>query len=557
MQRTCKECSKPFQITPEDLSFYEKVSPSILGKRIPVPPPSCCSSCRLQRRLSFRNHIFLYTRTSSSDGKMIFSMYTEDVPFPVISKEEWWSDSWDALSFGREFDFKRSFFEQFTELRNSVPHFPLSAVNMENSDYCNNSGYVKNSYLIFNTNDSEESMYCESIWGSKFCVDCTHTPKSELCYDCVECARCYNLQSSRYSEDCRDSYFLLNCRSCSDCIGCVNLRRARYCIFNQQYTKEEYYERLSKMDFSSYQWRKQFKIEIEKFFHQHPTPHIRTQRVEDVTGNFIYESRNVYDSFLVRGAENVRFGFNLTDGIKDCYDFSIFGQKSELVYQSAVCGLDAFNLRFCFDCWQGVSNLDYCWMCIGSQDCFGCVGLRKKRYCILNKQYSKEQYQELVPKIIEHMRQSLEWGEFFPASLSPIPYNNSYAYRFFPLTKEQVLQKKLLWHEKNAVDTKGAILAAALPDRIPTQDQPIKVLSALSGRPFLITTKEIGHYRKHGIPLPHLSYDERMEQRAVELGYFQLYERCCAKTGKPILTNYAPNSPYIVWDKQEYDREFS
>jgi len=31
------------------------------------------------------------------------------------------------------------------------------------------------------------------------------------------------------------------------------------------------------------------------------------------------------------------------------------------------------------------------------------------KYCILNKQYSKEEYEELVPKIIEHMQKTGEW----------------------------------------------------------------------------------------------------------------------------------------------------
>jgi hypothetical protein len=37
------------------------------------------------------------------------------------------------------------------------------------------------------------------------------------------------------------------------------------------------------------------------------------------------------------------------------------------------------------------------------------VGLHDKSYCILNKQYTKEEYEELVPKIIEKMMKDDEW----------------------------------------------------------------------------------------------------------------------------------------------------
>lgn len=46
--------------------------------------------------------------------------------------------------------------------------------------------------------------------------------------------------------------------------------------------------------------------------------------------------------------------------------------------------------------------------CFYSSDIFGCIGLRNKQYCIFNKQYTKEEYEKLVPKIIEHMQKNGE-----------------------------------------------------------------------------------------------------------------------------------------------------
>ena len=44
---------------------------------------------------------------------------------------------------------------------------------------------------------------------------------------------------------------------------------------------------------------------------------------------------------------------------------------------------------------------------------------------IFEKSYSEEEYNELVPKIIEHMKGGGEWGEFFPISHSPFGYNET------------------------------------------------------------------------------------------------------------------------------------
>ena len=60
---------------------------------------------------------------------------------------------------------------------------------------------------------------------------------------------------------------------------------------------------------------------------------------------------------------------------------------------------------------------------LSSSDCFGCVSIRNKKYCILNKQYTKEEYEELLPKIIAHMSEmpfiskqtgtKFAYGDFF------------------------------------------------------------------------------------------------------------------------------------------------
>ena len=117
MNRVCRQCSAVFEITPDDLAFYDAISPTFAGKKFPVPPPTLCPECRFQLRLMMRNDRHLYHRKSSLSGRQIISIYAPEKTFPVYDQSEWWSDSWDGRSYGRDMDFQKPFWEQLQELR--------------------------------------------------------------------------------------------------------------------------------------------------------------------------------------------------------------------------------------------------------------------------------------------------------------------------------------------------------------------------------------------------------------------------------------------------------
>ncbi len=557
MERTCTACSVNFEITDEDLAFYDKVSPIFNGKKERIPPPTHCPNCRLRRRMSTRNQAYMYQRKSSKTGKTIFSGYPESVPFPIIEKETWFSDAHDGREFGRDPDFSRPFFEQFMEIRNVVPLFAASVLDMENSEYCNNASHMKNCYLVFNTSYSEDSMYGENVWFTKDTVDCTQCLKCEVCYDCTKCESCYGVQNAIFSENCSDSYYLSHCRSCKNCFCCVNLSHKEYCWFNEQLTKEEYESRLKQVPLSSYSARQHIAEQFHAFTLQFPRPHAVIRACEDCTGHCLSQCKSVQESFHVSDAQNVKYGFMIFESTKDCMDFTIYGTQTELIYESIICGDRAYNIQFSNECWNGSSNLLYCQHCVSCDSCFGCNAMHNKKYCILNKQYTKEEYEALVPKIIEHMRSTGEWGEFFPEQETPFGYNHTLSQRYFPKTKEEILAAGFRWQDDPPQDSIGACDVNTLPDGLPESDDLIIVRSEFSGRAFKITSREIKRYRELNVPLPRMAYDERMDQRSELTGGVKLYDRTCAKSGKPIQTIYPPDSPWIIWDREEWEKEFS
>ena len=69
------------------------------------------------------------------------------------------------------------------------------------------------------------------------------------------------------------------------------------------------------------------------------------------------------------------------------------------------------------------------------------VNMHYEKNCILNKEYSQHEWEKNVVKIIDHMRSTEEWGEFFPHKISPFGYNETVAQEYFPMTEEGVREK--------------------------------------------------------------------------------------------------------------------
>ena len=59
-------------------------------------------------------------------------------------------------------------------------------------------------------------------------------------------------------------------------------------------------------------------------------------------------------------------------------------------------GYNAYSCLFTNQAFNQLTNIYYCNQCFRSNDLFGCVGLSGKKYCILNKEYPKDEYDKIV-----------------------------------------------------------------------------------------------------------------------------------------------------------------
>lgn len=552
MSTTCAQCSATFEVTEEDLTFLKRVSPVIAGTTYDITPPTICPECRLQRRLSHRNEKQLYHRKCDKTGKQIISTIAQNKPFVVYEQKEWWGDGWDAKDYAKEFDFDRPFFEQFKQLQQKVPRMSLQQENNQNSDYTSNVSNLKNCYLLFSSDFSQDCAY--GIWTmrSTDCFDNFMIDGCERAYECLFSNKIYGSRFIYCSSNCTDCDFLLDCRGCKDCFLCFGLRNKQYCISNVQYTKEEYEAKRKEFPLSSYKNLCAVKEEFAKLLKTAPRPPMwKHGTVIDCTGDLLTNAENCTDCYEITEGKDCKrtIGFQ----IKDAHDCTyVYG---ELAYENCECFPTPSHSAFNLNCYSG-SNLYYCDMCMNNcQNLFGCVSLKHAQYCILNKQYTKEEYEELVPKIIEHMKKHKEWGEFFPHHLSPFGYNESEAALNYPLTEEEVKKHGWFWFTEEESSESYLGPKTEIPDDIASVDDEIcnQILECeVTGKPFKMIPQELKFYRSMELPLPRRCPDQRHQDRLKMRNPRKLYERKCAKSGEPIITNYAPDRPEIVYCEEQY-----
>ena len=549
----CTQCKSPFQISNEDKAFYNKISPIFSGKKYQIPEPTLCPDCRLQRRMVWRNERSLYRRKCDSSGESIISWIAPDKPQKAYKKDIWWGDSWSALDFGRDFDFNRSFFEQLGELVKEVPWLDLLYDQSVNSEYVNFCYNNKDCYLIFASNKNESCYYSNSIVSSKDCMDCFQGFECELCYKCVDINNCYKCKYSKNCTNCSECIFCDNCKNCKNCFGCVNLVGKQYYFMNEQLEKEEYKKRISNLNLDSHKRVH----EAREFFKKHrlkfPMRFAQIVNSENSTGDVLRNCKNAKEVFDTTDAEDCKWLF-LCDSVKDCYDGSGC-EDSELCYEVVVNGVPASRVAFSSYVWKNVHNMYYSVLSPSSNDCFGCMGIKKGKYCILNKQYTKEEYEKLVPQIIEQMISSGDWGKFFPKELSMFAYNESAAPEFMSLAEGQAAKLGFDWHEDKKDYQKQT---CEVPDHIKDVSDDItnETLACNDcGKNYKIIIQELNFYRKYNLPIPCICPNCRYFKRIGLRNPYRLYDRECGKCQADIRTTYAPDKEEKVLCEKCYLEE--
>jgi hypothetical protein len=414
--------------------------------------------------------------------------------------------------------------------------------------------------MNFNADYWDQALYSYVFENWISIVDCSYIYNSQQCYECLDTSNSYNCFFSNLIENCSNCYFCSDLIWCSYCYGSHMLRNTSYVWFWKQKTKEEWLELFSKY----HKWQNfgDSKKRSKEISLTKPKKNLNITNSQNSVWDYISNSKNITKCFdvITDNCENSKFVTYWCFRLENVYDSNaVWGV--ELWYECNEGGVNVNHCCFIKNPNDWLRDTFYsvlCWK--NSSNLFGCVWLRNKEYCIFNKQYIKEEYEKLVPKIIEHMKKTGEWWEYFSPSISLFWYNETLANEYFPLTKEEAVKQWFKWSDYEAPFPKVEKIIPWKMLPIDIKDIPDDVLNwaikcEVTWRPFRIIKQELEFYRKHNLPIPRRHPDQRHEDRMKLRNPRKLFERKCDKCRKEIQTTYSPERPEIVYCEECYNKE--
>jgi len=550
--KKCRASWQEFPIYQSDLEFYDKVSPTFEvdewfvkefleknsdvkdhfeykdGKlKAKLPTPTLCQEEREAQRFAFRNENHLYRWKSSFSGNSIITSISPDKDYIVYEYKNWLWDSWTPTEIEVE-NLNRKAFLNIDELLHKVPVWDKFWSNNENSDYVHITENSKNCYMCFGSSAIENCLYVTYWNSSNNCIDCWFIENSEQCFDCIRVDHCFSLQHSEWCGWCSNSQYLFNCTNCHDCFNCSDLNNKSYCINNKQYTKEEYLKLLPAL--------KPIPIERKQLW-------LKQENSENSFWNNLFNCKNAIFLWTWSELDNVKYS-SVEIWADNCYD--TFTSWHSCIY-TITWAYSYFS--WCLVLSINMKNSRYCINCFNCSNCFGCVWLKDKSYCIYNKEYSKEEYNKIIPEIIAQMIRDKKWWEFFDPQLSYFWYNESMAMDYHPLTKDEALKR---WYKRSDYETPApkvekTVLGESLPkvwcktiqEKKPEFLQKLvnyAIVCEVSKKPFRIIKQEIDFYVKHNIPLPTKHPDIRHQERFLRKDWVIMHLIHCDECGEEMLS---------------------
>jgi len=313
------------------------------------------------------------------------------------------------------------------------------------------------------------------------------------------------------------------------------------------------------------------------------------------TGNWIDNCKNTFDSFNCNDVEDGRYLYGISRG-KDLMDYWQWSSDSELVYEAINTGIQCGRLKFVNECWNQFFDAEYSMNCHSAQHLFGCVGIRKGEYSILNQRYTKEEYEVLVTRIKKHMDEMLYrdaagrtygYGEYFPIEISPFAYNETMAQEFFPITKEEAMKQGYPWREPETRNYTITLKTDALPSAADSAGAEITkpvigcehagACTHQCTTAFRILPEDLRFYSMLKVPLPQLCPNCRHANRLYLRNPLNLWNQKCQCRGASVeggtyvntgthfhgnescpnefKTSHAPNRSETVYCEQCYQAE--
>ncbi len=295
------------------------------------------------------------------------------------------------------------FFIQYKNLCSTFPKRPNTIIQSENSPYGDYIIGCKNVYWGFDSvNDCEDCFYISDAFEIKNCIDTSYTACSQWCHESTDAFQCYNGSYLNDCIQCTDCMYCSFSADCQNCFGSFFLKSKQYCFFNKQLTKDEYEEKVK-----TYLKKTPDEIlkEVEEFGKQFPKQSSHQLDNENCEyGEYFYNNHHSYYLFDSTKNDDCAYLFD-SHRNKNSFD-QTYSAENELCYD-IVDSIASYQSFFCQDIVKSTQSY-FSRDLINCHNCFGSCCLKSKEYCILNKQYSPEEYQKITKDILSTMPEDYE-----------------------------------------------------------------------------------------------------------------------------------------------------
>lgn len=476
-------------------------------------------------------------------GKPLLTYVHPATGLKVLPDQEWYAQ--DFSSFGRAYDSRRSFFDQFRDLQLQVPMLATrNVIEPENSIAMGSHGDV-NSYFSSSCENTKDTFYCAWSDTSDRSME-THNAKQAT--QSLQIDDCFNVFNSRYVRDAADilnSAFVFYAKDLEYCFGASVKKHKKFVFFNKQLTKEAYVAEMKNIDLAKRSSIAAYKKRFDdQLVHDTVWPQNMNVKAEGSSGEYIISGTNCQYCYATVGGSRDQFWCSHTSGD------SINNAFCQLVHDTSNAYLST-DLVACADCLMCYScgtsqRLTYCMQCYNCEDCFGCVGLQRKKFCVFNKQYEEGEYRVLVEKIKQAMMTAGEYGEFFPLGFSPVYFGESAAVLYYLATIEDGKTLGAMEYEPESMGAIGELgdvsqmkKSSDIPDSIDDLDVGawvgVPILDEHVNRRFAFMKAELDFYKQYRIAPPNHHFVHRMQDMIQESNSAIFEDSVCAKCHKTML----------------------
>lgn len=325
---------------------------------------------------------------------------------------------------------------------------------------------------------------------------------------------------------------------------------------NEQLSKEEYFKKKAEWDLSSREVYEKAKKQFMKILETSSWHRaLSNDQCENTTGNYNSNCKDAENCYFCQENEECVNCFRNYIG-KTSLDFH--GQTSELCYYSILAQDECYDIKYCS---QMVNSqyMQYSAFCLNCQNCFGCCGLVNKKFHIFNKEYSEEDYHKTVEKLIAHMKETGEYGKFFPSYFAQNPYDESWASYYFPLNKEEQEAQGFKYKPPIERRQENYLDSSEVPDSnkdIKNDDLDKIYWDEVYERPFKIREADVKFSQKIGVPLPYTYYIRRMQENFKLVPFDgKLRKINCGKCQKEITTSWPSSFDGRILCEKDYLNE--